>query len=1106
MQNPLHVFPCYLKPMTFFLIMLMVVSSCGVVEESISTRKLFETISAEESGLDFTNELVETVDHNYYVYMDNYVGGGVAAADFNNDGLEDLYFISNTKQDRIYLNEGGLKFRDITEGSGIVHIPGFQSGVVVSDVNNDEWLDIYISRGGWEEDKFENLLYINNGDLTFTEEAAKRGLNDDNRTIHATFFDYDNDGDLDVYNLNSPDFKTKETEIVDLIEAQTADETFTKKGYDKLYRNDGEGYFTDVSEASGIMPDIGFGLHPQVADVNEDGWLDLYVCNDFRVPDFFYINNGDGTFTDKRNELLKHMSFNSMGADIADINNDGLLDIYTLDMNPDDYIRYITTMGKTPVRRFREMVEKNYHHQYMHNVLQVNNGPKGFSEISNMAGVANTDWSWATLMADFDLDGYNDIFVTNGVYRDVIDRDSNREILEILRKNQRKPTPEDFLQFTRMIPQKKLVNYFFRNNGDLTFEDMSNTWVDSVATFSNGAVYSDLDNDGDLDVVYSNLNDKVTLLRNDAVQQNRGNYLKLRFTGTEKNKYGIGATARLHFSDNSVQIRQLINCRGFISSVSNVLHFGIPDSTSLRSLEIIWPDQKVQRIENPQINQLLEINYTDAAEKVDEHQGPEPMFVKEEIGFEHEELFFDDFKLQVLLPHQLSQTGPAFASADVNGDGREDFFIGGAYQKAGAIFLGNASGNFDMLSQRVFENDKVFEDVAATFFDADNDGDADLYVVSGSYEFPPMEPIHQDRLYLNNGTGHFQRDNDAFPGINDAGSVVKASDIDADGDLDLFVGGRVIPGSYPHAPGSYLLLNQRGRFDDVTLNQAPELERIGMVTDAHWIDMDNDGDEDLVVTGEWMGIEVFENDNGKLSKSQKFSELAGYVGWWNRLSFNDIDGDGDLDILAGNLGLNTNFSASRDDPFHVYSGDFDNNGTEDVFLARKYKDRMVPYRGWEAAAQQLPHLNYAFNSFHEYASQDLRTILGPGMDLALHYAATEFRSGVFIREDDEFKFEPFEMPVQQSPVNAIIFEDLDGDGLKDILLAGNNYLAEPSTTRYDAGIGHFLKGKGKGQFESIHNTKTGLYIDKEVRNISSVNGKIIVVNNDDKLEMYKPGN
>ena len=1091
----------------FFAFQLFIVSvllfSCNGKSTVSNGSKLFTRVPSEASGLDFVNELVETVDLNYYVYMDNYVGGGVAAADFNNDGLQDLYFISNTNHDRLYLNEGDLKFKDITESTGIVHIPGFQSGVAVSDINGDGFVDIYISRGGWEEDKFENLLYINNGDLTFTEESVSRGLNDDNRTIHAVFFDYDNDGDLDVYNLNSPDFKKKETELVDLIEAQTYKETFAKKGYDKLFQNDGNGFFKDVSVGAGIMPDIGFGLQPQVADINEDGWPDIYVCNDFRVPDFFYINNGDGTFTDKRNELIKHMSFNSMGADIADINNDGRQDIYTLDMNPDDYMRYITTMGKTPVSLFRKMVEKDYHHQFMHNMLQINNGPNGFSEISNMAGVANTDWSWASLMADFDLDGYNDIFITNGVYRDVIDRDSNREILEMLRKNQRKPTPEDFLQFTQMIPQKKLVNYFFRNRGDLTFEDVSGAWVDSVASFSNGAVYADLDNDGDLDVVYSNLNDKVTLLKNEAFQQNRGNYLKLRFEGTEKNVNGIGVIAKLHFNDNTVQIRELINTRGFISSVSNILHFGIPDTTKVVRLEIIWPDRKTQLIENIKFNQLVNIQYVNATSPTATKHNPQPMFAKRQLDFVHKELFFDDLKLQVLLPHMLSQTGPGFATSDVNGDGLQDIFIGGAYQESGAILLGNSTGDYTRLPQKALEDDKVFEDVGATFFDSDGDGDQDLYVVSGSYEFPPMDPIHQDRLYLNDGDGNFTRDLSALPGISDAGSVVCPADFDNDGDLDLFVGGRVIPGSYPHAPGSYLLINEHGRFEDVTLTSAPSLERIGMVTDAHWVDMDADQDKDLIVTGEWMGIVVFENIGGKLMRSQKYSELGKYVGWWNRLSFNDVDDDGDLDIIAGNLGLNTNFSASFQEPFHVYTGDFDNNGSQDVFLARDYQGLMVPYRGWEAAAQQLPHLNYAFSSFHEYASQDLSGILGPGIEIALHYEATEFRSGIFIREGDEFQFEPFEMAVQQSPVTGIICEDIDGDSISDIILAGNNYLAEPSTTRYDAGIGHFLKGTGDGNFDIMHNTRTGLYMDREVRNIVLIDGKILVINNDDFLVMCK---
>ena len=522
-----------------------------------SEDKLFTTVPASKTGIDFQNKLIETESANYYKYMYSYIGGGVAAGDFNNDGLEDLIFISNTYDNKLYLNQGDLKFEDVSSASGIKKREGFDAGVTIADINNDGWLDIYITRGGWKEENnaFANMLYINEGlredgkTITFSEQAAQYGLADNNRSIQATFFDYDKDGDLDVYISNTPDFEDRDAEILDLVEVRTSPRTQALKGSDKLYNNDGNGYFNDVSQKAGIFPEVGFGLNPQIGDLNNDGWLDIYVCNDFRIPDFAYINNGDGTFREGRNELFKHMSFNSMGCDLGDINNDGLLDLYTLDMNPEDYIRSKTTMGMTAQSRFEEMVSKDYHYQYMHNMLQVNNGNGTYREIGNMAGVANTDWSWAALLADFDLDGYNDLFVTNGVFRDVIDRDANNRILNDLRSNPRRPSDQDFLNFTKMLPQQKLTNYFFKNKGDLTFENTSYTWTDSIPTYSNGAIYSDLDNDGDLDVVVNNINDPATILRNKATDKNRGNFVKIKFKGPSQNIYGIGAIVNLEVGE-----------------------------------------------------------------------------------------------------------------------------------------------------------------------------------------------------------------------------------------------------------------------------------------------------------------------------------------------------------------------------------------------------------------------------------------------------------------------------------------------------------------------------------------------------------------------------
>ncbi|AXT49871.1 RNA-binding protein [Aquimarina sp. BL5] len=1093
----------------------------AVSENSMKKEKLFTLLHPDHTGIHFENKLLETVASNYYQYMYTYIGGGVASADFNNDGLIDLFFTSNTFDNKLYLNKGNFKFEDITIKAGISKREGFDTGVTVADVNNDGFLDIYISRGGWqdEDNKFANMLYINNGPsagsgtLTFTEKAEELGLADTNRTIQATFFDYDNDNDLDVYISNTPDV-TDRAKIVNLEAIQKDPKTLALKGSDRLYNNDGTGHFTDVSEQSGLIFDIGFGLNPQVGDLTNDGFLDIYVCNDFNVPDLAYINNGDGTFTESRDTLLKHMSFNSMGSDIADMNNDGLSDLMTLDMNPEDYVRSKTTMAMTSIENFDAMVSSGYHHQYMHNMLQINNGNNTFSEIANMAGVANTDWSWSLIAADFDLDGHKDIYVTNGVYRDVIDRDKNNEILQMLRKNQRKPTPEDFLSFSKMLPQQKLTNYFYKNNGDLTFENTTATWNDSSPTFSNGAIYADLDNDGDLDIVVNNINEKATILKNNAVELHNDHFLKVSLKGPEKNKFGIGAQVKVYLSDNKIQSRQLINTRGFLSSVSNILHFGFQKNDSIQKVEIIWPDRKTQELSKIKANQSISFDYTNAS-YTEKHTSKDidnnTIFNSVTSSFRHTEIPFNDYKLQVLLPHKLSQTGPAIAKADINNDGIEDIFIGGAHTQTGQLLIGNKKGGFSPQTITDFKKDKQKEDIAACFFDADQDGDQDLYVVSGSYEFSNKPKLLQDRLYLNNGQGNFSKAENKLPELITAGSVVTPCDYDSDGDIDLFVGGRVIPGKYPYAPISYLLINTNGKFSINTTEFAPELENIGMVTDAVWKDINGDKRPDLIVTGEWMGIEVFINKNNTLSKSDQYQTLSATTGWWNTIKAVDVDNDGDQDIIAGNLGLNYKFHASEKKPFHIYTRDFDFNGNEDIILAKHYKDKQVPVRGKVCTAQQIPHLSKKIPTYSEFANSDLEGILGKSVKSALHYQATEFRSGIFFNDGaGSYTFSPFSNEMQKSPINSILFEDFDGDQKKDLLLAGNNYQSEVETTRSDAGIGFFLKGNSKGKFSYIPNIKSGFYADKDVRHMISIktsNGKQVwVVNNNDQVDVFKKNN
>ncbi|NIJ46520.1 hypothetical protein FHR24_003008 [Wenyingzhuangia heitensis] len=1075
-----------------------------------TTQKLFEKISSQKSGVKFINHLEETLDNNYYQYNYTYIGGGVATADFNNDGFIDLFFTSNANPNKIYINKGNLNFKDITASSGIKHIPGFNTGVTIADVNNDGFLDIYVCRGGAKNNnnQFENLLYINNGDLTFSEKAKEYGLNDNNRSINAIFFDFDNDNDLDVYISNTPDITSK-TKVIDIKSIQNDPNTIAQKGSDQLYENDGNGHFTNISKKAGIHPDLGFGLNPIVIDTNNDSYLDIYVSNDFNSPDLAYINNGNGTFTEKSEQIVKHTAFNSMGSDVADMNNDGFFDFMTLDMNPENYIRSKTTMGMVSIEQFDLMVKKGYHYQYMHNMLQLNNGNGTFSEISQLAGISNTDWSWSILSADFDLDGFNDIYVTNGVYRDVIDKDKNNEILQILRQNNRKPTREDFLKYAKMLPQQKLKNYFFKNNGDLTFTNTSNHWNESHPTFSNGAAYADLDNDGDLDLIVNNINEEATLLKNNAIELKTGNYLQLKFKGPEDNKFGIGTKIVATLNDKTKISRQLINTRGFLSSVSNKLHVGFPTDKSIHQLQIIWQDGKTQTLKNVASNQLITINYLDAEEFTNSKENSiKKIFTSTKSNLNHTEKIYNDYNQQVLLPHKLSQTGPSVAKTDINKDGIDDIYIGGAHSYAGKIYLGQKDGSYTPTTNTAFELDKRYEDVGACFFDADNDGDDDLYVISGSYEFVKKPKLLIDRLYLNNGKGKFTKAKNSLPIFSANGSVVTSADFDNDGDLDLFIGGRVTPGKYPYAEQSYLLTNNKGKFTIATSNLAPELSHIGMVTDAVWFDINKDQNLDLIVCGEWMGIQVFINEHNKLVKSSNYKILNTSVGWWNKLLIADIDHDGDDDIVAGNLGLNYKFHATKEKPFHIYTKDFDFNGVEDIFLAKNYHEKLVPIRGKGCTAQQMPHLKNKIKTYTGFANLDIKEIVGPGIKSALHYEATEFRSGIFKQNSTgTFYFEAFTNQVQQSPINSILYADFDHDGINDLLLAGNNYMSEVETTRADSGTGCYLKGNNNGIFEFVNSIDSGFFADKDVRNMVLLNNQkfknVLVINNNNQHNLFK---
>ncbi len=1012
---------------------------------------LFEQLSETHTNIHFKNTVSETLHFNFLNYSYIYNGGGIAIGDINNDGLDDLYFGSNQESNKLYLNKSDFVFEDITQKAGVTDNSGWTTGVSMIDINADGWLDIYVCKSGSLRNNQvrKNKLYINQKNGTFKEQAKLYGLDSEAFSTQAYYFDFDKDGDLDIYLVNHrPDFNNNTT-IDPRIQLDIRPEST-----DQLFENI-DGVFKDVTSTSGIL-NKAWGLSASIGDFNEDGWPDIYVANDFLEPDFLYINNGNGTFTNKILEFFDHISANSMGSDYADINNDLKPDLVVLDMLAEDHQRNKENMAAMSTENFNHLVIAGYHYQYMSNMLQLNLGKGIYSEIGQITGIAKTDWSWAPLLADFDNDGFNDLFVTNGIEHDLSNQDFRNRIKANIH-NQKKVTLEEAIG---MMPSAKLQNKIFANNGNYSFQSIAKEWGLEQKVNSNGAAYADLDNDGDLDLILNNQSDLASIYKNN--QSNH--FISLSLLGKNYNPNAIGARVSI-YTKNLKQAKELYTCRGFQSSVTNKLYFGLGNSTHIDSIHIQWPNGSLSKLNTIISNQNLIIKHPNTHNQHNSisKNKPEPFTLisgeKFGITYKNNESVFDDYSLQLLLPQKQSEKGAALAVADVNNDKRDDFFVGNAKGAAAALYLQNKNGTFSKSSTKAFEKDITLEDNKALFFDLDADGDQDLYVATGSYEDIANSSSLQDRIYINDGEGNFSK-KEVLPQMYSTSNAIATTDFDNDGDLDLFIGGAVIPGKYPLSSPSYLLKNENGKLLDVTHKISKGFDQLKMVNDAVFSDYDNDGDDDLLVIGEWMPICIFVNENGIFTKSTT-TKLDNHIGWYFDIQATDIDQDGDMDYLVGNLGQNNKFNPDQNKPLHIYAKDFDDNGNFDIVLSKEAKDGMLlPIRGKECSSEQIPKLTQKFKTYKEFASASLIDIYG-NQDLkeATHYTVNTF-SSILIINNGNGSFDIRELPksAQFGPTTDFLIADFNTDGHKDVLGIGSLYEAEVETIRYDASKGYVLLG------------------------------------------------
>jgi hypothetical protein len=1082
-------------------------------EEGEKQEPIFTLLFPDKTNIDFQNIINEGLNTNVLMYEYFYNGGGVAVGDVNGDGLEDLYFTSNMQQNKLYLNKNKMQFQDITTQAGVTGREGpWKTGTTMVDINADGKLDIYVCHSGnLQPEKKANELFINQGNgadgiPTFVEQAAKFGLDSPASSTNAYFFDADKDGDLDMFLLNH---NMKSLPVLD--EARTAAliKVDDKVSGSRFYKND-KGFFRDITQQSGIQSSaLSYGLGAGIADLNQDSWPDIYVSNDYAVPDRLYINNKNGSFREVSHEQLGHTSNFSMGNDVADINNDLLPDIFTLDMLPEDNRRQKLLMSPDNYDKFDLGVRSGFHYQYMRNMLQLNNGNGTFSEIGQVSGISNTDWSWAALFADYDNDGLKDLYITNGYLHDYTNLDFLKYMDDFMATKQGGFQRTDVLELVQKMPSSNVKNYIFKNNGKLNFKNQTTNWGMGEQSNSSGAAYADLDNDGDLDLVVNNINSPAFIYQNEANTKLNNQFLKVKLNGENENKMGIGAKVYL-FIEGNTQYQEQMPTRGYQSNVSFIMNFGLGKNTKIDSIRIVWNSDKSQVLKNVQANQTLVLEEKNASIKTNLVIQNKTFFseITSPIISIQNKTTHNDFKRQPLLTNSQSFISPIMVKGDVNKDGLDDIFIGGSYSKSSELYIQSSSTSLQF-TKKPFPSNPNADVSDAVFFDANGDGFQDIYVAYGGYgNFTENDPNLQDQLFLNNGKGDFQLSPSALPVMLASTGCVRVADINGDSKPDLFVGSRVSVGKYPNIPRSYVLINEgtgNGSSPRFKENTPEELKYIGMVTDAAFVDLNKDKKQELVIVGEWMPITVFENQNGKLvDKTENYFDRK-LSGWWNKLTVEDLNDDGSPDLLVGNLGLNSQTKAKDKQPIELFYKDFDDNGSIDPILCTYIQAKSYPYLTRDELLEQVPTKRPKFTSYESYSNATMTDIFGEDELKDAKKLVANYLKTVLLTQNAQGKFEEKALPieVQFAPIYTITITDYDQDGKKDLILCGNLNKSRLKFGKYDANFGLLLKGDGKGQFVSIPQSQSGFNLQGDVRSAVSMKGQILFGINQQGIRTFK---